>query len=122
MIRVIRIYGLRTGIPRVFYTRTVIRDGSKYFVYTDGRYLFYLMKTLKTIFPLRSCDLPLTNETIAAGKYKVCLDFQIKRCEEYTRRISRVKKYGEYIKQTVADFEWPTRGNSPKCWSRRWNV
>ena len=96
--------------PRVFYTRTVIRDGSKYFgPYTDGRYLFYLMKTLKTIFPLRSCDLPLTNETIAAGKYKVCLDFQIKRCEGPCEAHITREKYGEYIKQTVQILNGRTR-------------
>ena len=38
--------------PRVFKTRTLIRDGSKYYgPYTDGTFLFYLLKSIRSIFP-----------------------------------------------------------------------
>lgn len=68
--------------PRVFPTRTVVRDGSLYFgPYTDGGYVRSLMKALRSIFPIRSCDLPLTTETIADGRYDVCLDYHIGKCE-----------------------------------------
>ena len=51
--------------PRLFSTRTIIRDGSKYFgPYTDGRYLQYLLRTIRSLFPIRSCDLPLTENSI----------------------------------------------------------
>ncbi|MBK7186157.1 MAG: GIY-YIG nuclease family protein [Ignavibacteria bacterium] len=66
--------------PRVFKTRRVVRDGSKYFgPYTDGTYLYSLLKTLRSIFPLRSCELALTDATIDAGRWKVCLDYHTSR-------------------------------------------
>lgn len=72
----------REEFPRVFSTRRVIRDGSTYYgPYTDGTYLYGLLKTLRSVFPLRSCELPLTDATVAAGKYKVCLDYHIRKCE-----------------------------------------
>ncbi len=44
-------------LPRVFPTRTLIRDGSKYFgPYTDAKYIRYLLKTLRALFPVRSCN------------------------------------------------------------------
>ncbi|MBS1537194.1 MAG: excinuclease ABC subunit C [Bacteroidetes bacterium] len=88
--------------PRIFSTRTVIRDGSKYFgPYTDNRYLYYLLKTLRTIFPLRSCELPLTDSTIAEHKYKVCLDYHIKKCEGPCEGFVNRAYYNEYISQSI---------------------
>lgn len=86
--------------PRVFKTRRVVRDGSKYFgPYTDGTYLYYLLKTLRMIFPLRSCELALTDETIAAGKWRVCLDYHIKKCEGPCEGHINRDRYNEYIRQ-----------------------
>lgn len=68
--------------PRLFKTRDVVKDGSRYFgPYTDGTYLSYLLKTLRTMFPLRSCDLPLSETGIAGHRWKVCLDYHIGKCE-----------------------------------------
>jgi len=86
--------------PRVFKTRRVIRDGSRYYgPYTDGTYLFYLLKTLRLIFPLRSCELPLTDQSIAAGKYRVCLDYHIKKCEGPCQGFVSREIYNDYIRQ-----------------------
>lgn len=96
--------------PRIFSTRTVIRDGSKYFgPYTDGRYLYYLLKTLRTIFPLRSCDLPLSEELITEKKFKVCLDYHIKRCEGPCEGFVNRSQYNEYIAQSIKILNGQTR-------------
>lgn len=86
--------------PRVFKTRRMIRDGSTYFgPYTDGTYLYQLLKTLRAILPLRSCELALSEKTIGAGRWKVCLDYHIKKCEgPCEAHISR-ERYNQYIKQ-----------------------
>ncbi|CAN5464252.1 excinuclease ABC subunit UvrC [soil metagenome] len=90
----------REEYPRIFKTRNVIRDGSKYFgPYTDGTYLYYLLKTLRSVFPLRSCDLPLSDVGIAAKKWKVCLDYHIKKCEGPCEAFITAARYNEYIKQ-----------------------
>lgn len=86
--------------PRVFSTRKVVRDGSRYFgPYTDGKYLHYLLKTIYAMFPLRSCDLPLTKQSIAAGKFKVCLDYYIKKCEGPCEGYVSRERYNSYIEQ-----------------------
>ncbi|MCI0512637.1 excinuclease ABC subunit UvrC [candidate division KSB1 bacterium] len=67
--------------PRLFPTRKIIRDGSDYFgPYTDVKSLRDLLKTIKKIFPLRNCNLELTEKNIQAGKFKVCLNYHIYRC------------------------------------------
>lgn len=57
---------------------------------------------LKELYPLRTCKYPLTPESIAEGRYKVCLEYHIKRCkgpceglqtlEEYQQNISEIKE------------------------------
>ncbi|NQW30497.1 MAG: excinuclease ABC subunit C [Ignavibacteria bacterium] len=86
--------------PKIYKTRRVVRDGSKYFgPYTDGTYLYYLIKTLRSVFPIRTCDLPLTEKSIATGKYKVCLDYHIKKCEGPCEGFVSRERYNEQIRQ-----------------------
>ncbi|MDR0659914.1 MAG: excinuclease ABC subunit UvrC [Prevotellaceae bacterium] len=68
--------------PRVFSTRRVVKDGSKYF----GPYAsLVLMKTLlelvRQLYPLRTCNFNLEPEAIAKGKYKECLEYHIGNCK-----------------------------------------
>jgi len=89
--------------PRVFPTRKVIKDGSKYFgPYTDVKSLRAALKTIGQVFRIRSCKLNLTKESILKRKFKVCLDYHIKKCDgmcegfcsenDYNLIISRVIK------------------------------
>jgi len=68
--------------PRVFFTRRVIRDGSTYFgPYTSKGRVQVIWELLRQLFPLRTCQLNLAPENIAAGKFKVCLEYHIKNCQ-----------------------------------------
>nr|WP_262908447.1 excinuclease ABC subunit UvrC [Chryseobacterium sp. R2A-55] len=68
--------------PRIFMTRTLIKDGSEYFgPYAKVRPAKVLLDTIKHIYKIRSCNLNLSPEKIAEGKYKVCLEYHIKNCE-----------------------------------------
>ncbi|MEP6646919.1 MAG: excinuclease ABC subunit UvrC, partial [Saprospiraceae bacterium] len=88
--------------PRVFLTRKVIRDGSTYFgPYTSKARVKEILDIVKKLFPLRTCALNLSPQLIAAGKYKVCLEFHIKNClgpcegleteEAYNTRIEQIR-------------------------------
>lgn len=67
--------------PRVFFTRRVIRDGSVYFgPYTSKGRTAIILELIRKLFPLRTCNLNLSEENIAAGKFKVCLEYHIKNC------------------------------------------
>lgn len=100
----------REEFPRVFPTRRVIRDGSTYYgPYTDGTYLYGLMKTLRSVFPLRSCDLPLTDVSIATGKYRVCLDYHIRKCEGPCQAHVGREDYGQHIRDVHRVLQGKTR-------------
>lgn len=67
--------------PRVFFTRRVIRDGSVYFgPYTSKGRTAIILELIRKLFPLRTCNLNLSEDNIAAGKFKVCLEYHIKNC------------------------------------------
>jgi excinuclease ABC subunit C len=96
--------------PRVFKTRTVINDGSTYFgPYTDGTYLYHLLKTLRSVFPLRSCDFPLTEQGIAEGRWKLCLDYHIKKCDGPCEGLVSAARYNDYIRQATQVLQGKTR-------------
>ncbi len=67
--------------PRIFITRKMVRDGSRYFgPYTEVGQIRELMAAVRKIFPVRSCSHRLTWENIKKKKYQVCLNYHIKRC------------------------------------------
>lgn len=69
------------AFPRVFSTRTVYNDGSKYFgPYTSAYAVKVLLELIRQIYQLRTCKLSLTEENISQGKYKVCLEYHIGNC------------------------------------------
>lgn len=67
--------------PRVYTTRQVNRDGSKYFgPYTSGKIWKNLVELIRSIYKIRTCNLNLTRENISAGKFRLCLEYQIGNC------------------------------------------
>ncbi|RHJ94079.1 excinuclease ABC subunit UvrC [Parabacteroides bouchesdurhonensis] len=89
--------------PRVFQTRNIVRDGSQYYGPYPSVYTAKIMlQMLKDLYPIRTCKYPLTPESIREGRYKVCLEYHIKRCkgpceglqslEEYQQNISEIKE------------------------------
>ena len=96
--------------PRIFKTRRLLRDGSTYYgPYSDGTYVHYVLKTLRSLFPLRSCDLALTTDAIAAGRFKVCLDYHIKKCEGPCEGYVSQAAYNEHIKHAMSILSGRTR-------------
>ena len=84
--------------PRVFVTRRVIRDGSRYFgPYTDVKTMRFALKTVRDIFMIRSCNYDLTPESIARGRFKICLDYHIKKCEGPCEAKVSVEQYNAMI-------------------------
>ncbi len=84
--------------PRIFPTRKIVQDGSRYFgPYTDVYSMKALLSTIKKIFPVRSCNLPLNDKTINEGKFKVCLNYHIKRCYGPCEGLVSEEEYNETI-------------------------
>lgn len=86
--------------PRVFFTRRVIRDGSTYFgPYTNKGRVQIIWDLLRQLFPLRTCQLNLAPENIAAGKFKVCLEYHIKNCQGPCENYEDEASYNAKIEQ-----------------------
>ena len=70
------------NFPRIFITRNVIKDGSKYLgPFAEVRSIKFLLTTVRNIFQIRSCKLNLTQENIKQNKFRSCLDFHIGKCQ-----------------------------------------
>lgn len=71
----------REPFPRVFITHKPVRDGSEYFgPYPAGKMAHTLVGVIKKVFLPRTCSLNLTQENIALGRFRVCLNYHIHRC------------------------------------------
>jgi len=68
--------------PRIFLTRTIVKDGSEYFgPYTSIRTAKALLDLIKELYTLRTCKYDLSKEKVAAKKYKVCLEYHLGNCK-----------------------------------------
>ena len=71
----------KEAFPRVFLTRRKVNDGSEYFgPYPSVRTAHILLDLLGQVYKVRSCRTPLTEAGVEKGKYKVCLDYHIHKC------------------------------------------
>lgn len=89
--------------PRIFRTRKIIRNGSSYYgPYSHIPTMYAVLDLIKHLYPLRTCNLSLTPENIRAGKFKVCLEYHIKKCAgpcvglqsqvDYLKNIDEIKE------------------------------
>lgn len=86
--------------PRVFSTRRVIKDGSKYFgPYPSVKIINTLLELINDLFPLRTCNYDLTSEKIQKGQFKKCLEFHIGNCKAPCEGLQRNSDYDAYIQQ-----------------------
>jgi excinuclease ABC subunit C len=67
--------------PRIFPTRQLIKDGSKYFgPYSNVKVMHTLLSLIKELYPLRNCYLDLQPTKIAEKRFTVCLEYHIGNC------------------------------------------
>ncbi|TAK34815.1 MAG: excinuclease ABC subunit C [Saprospiraceae bacterium] len=90
--------------PRVFLTRRVIKDGSTYFgPYTSKWRVAIILDLIKSLFPLRTCKLNLTEESLrkncGKGEYRKCLQYDIKNCMAPCEGWEDEATYNERIEQ-----------------------
>lgn len=94
--------------PRIFPTRNVVRDGSKYFgPYASGKMMHALLDLIRQLFQYRTCRLNLSPENIKAGKFKVCLEYHIGNCLGPCEGLQSEEDYQE----TMSQIEEIIKGN-----------
>ena len=93
----------REEYPRVFKTRKIIRNGSEYYgPFSHTGTLNGLLQIVSQAYKVRTCRLPLSEESIKAGKFKECLEYHIKNCpapcmgqisrSEYNAQIAEIRE------------------------------
>ena len=97
--------------PRIFPTRKLIKDGSTYFgPYASYRTMETLMDFIRTIYPMRTCSLQLSKENIDAGKFKVCLEYQIGNCKGPCQNFQTEAQYNEVVEHIKNLLKGNTNG------------
>ena len=87
--------------PKLFKTRRIEKGKGRFFgPYTNAGALHALLELIKKLYPLRTCNYNITPETVRQGKFKPCLEYQIKNCpapcvgkisaDEYCKMISEI--------------------------------
>ncbi len=88
----------KEDFPRVFKTRRVIKDGSKYYgPYPDGSRLDEYLRMVEDNYPLRKC------QGVLKERKTPCLYYHIHKCAAPCIGAVDKKEYGKYIKD-VEDF------------------
>jgi len=106
----------RETFPRIFHTRDVVDDGSRYLgPYSNVKAMHKSLGVMHKIFPVRDCKYHLPSSSV-----KVCLEYQIKRCDgpcedrvseqEYKTTIERAVKFlkgknSEILKDLKAEMQ-----------------
>jgi excinuclease ABC subunit C len=86
--------------PRIFSTRQMIRDGSKYFgPYANVKVMNTLLDLIRELYPLRTCALDLQAEKINQNKFKVCLEYHLGNCLGPCEGHQTKSAYEEQIEQ-----------------------
>ena len=90
-------------LPRIFKTRSINKKwGTYYGPYSHVGSMYAVLDIIKELYHPRTCNQPLTKEGINNGKYRVCLDYHIKKCmgpcvakqsyEDYHKNILQAKE------------------------------
>lgn len=101
--------------PRVFLTRTRIKDGSKYFgPYTNTGIAKAVLNLIRELYPVRTCRHAITPDFINKGKGRLCLEYHLKNClgcctgqispEKYADMIDHVKQILRGETQELLDY------------------
>ena len=94
--------------PRIFTTRRLIKDGSKYYgPYPSVKVINTLISLIREVYPLRTCTLDLSEKKISEGKHKVCLEYHIGNCKGPCIGEESAEDYDRYIQ----DIEHILKGN-----------
>ena len=89
--------------PKVFLTRRVVKDGSRYFgPYSSVVHARNLVEFFHSIYPLRTCNLKITSEAILRGKFRPCLNFHIGKCKGCCVGAISQKEYAANIEEIVS--------------------
>ena len=84
--------------PKVFLTRKLVRDGSRYFgPYSSIFHARTLLDFFNDNYPLRSCKYKIDAQTVMRKKVRPCLEMHIGRCRGCCVGGISIEEYGSFI-------------------------
>jgi excinuclease ABC subunit C len=84
--------------PRIFSTRKLIKDGSEYFgPYASVKVMQAMLELVRRLYPLRNCNLNLTEENIQKKKFKKCLEYHLGNCKAPCESLQSKEDYDNSI-------------------------
>ena len=88
--------------PRVFLTRRVEKNGSRYFgPYSTVMHARYLLEFFEKTYPLRNCRHKIDADTILRKKIRPCLEFHIGRCKGCCIGAVSTDEYQSWVEEIV---------------------
>ena len=89
--------------PKVFLTRRIVKDGSRYFgPYSSVIHARNLVEFFHSVYPLRTCKHKITSDVILRGKIRPCLNFHIRKCLGCCVGGISQKEYNQNIEEIVS--------------------
>ena len=96
--------------PRIFKTRTINKKlGTYYGPYSHIGSMQAVLGIIKELYKPRTCRFPISKEGVESGKYKVCLDYHIKRCNGPCMGKQSYEAYHKNIQQAREILKGNTR-------------
>ena len=88
----------KEAYPRIFKTRQKDKRGGEYFgPYSFANAADTVLELIHKLYPIRTCNTPMSPEGVNKNKYKVCLKYHIKKCCGICERRTTDEQYNEYI-------------------------
>jgi excinuclease ABC subunit C len=92
---------LNERFPRVIITRR-IEDKSRgklYGPFVNQKAMYNLLDMFSNLYTIRTCNLNLSEENIAAKKFKICLEYHLKKCKGPCEGLQNEDEYLKEIEQ-----------------------
>ena len=88
----------REDYPRIFKTRKIIKGlGEYYGPYTFGYTLDLVLELIHRLYPIRTCNMQMTKNSVEMRKYRLCLKYHLGNCCGVCEGKASREQYLEYI-------------------------
>ncbi|MBR2165319.1 MAG: excinuclease ABC subunit C [Paludibacteraceae bacterium] len=89
----------KESYPRIFKTRTINKKAGEYYgPYSFGYTVDMVLDLIHKLYPIRTCNIPISNDSIEKKKVRVCLKYHLKNCCGICEGYGK-ENYGEWINQ-----------------------
>ncbi len=86
--------------PRIFKTRTIDKKIGDYFgPFSFGNTVDLFLELIHKLYPIRTCKMPLTKDSVTKQKHKVCLKYHLGTCCGICENKVSKEIYNEWISQ-----------------------